>query len=108
MNRVAVGTLPKMDTSNSPTPSAPFADLGIGRSSAAPQRRRAQAMTMSEVRFSAAKNGDVSLLEINTSGRRSVLERVRRLLFGLRIDIVRVESIVREEGILERFEIAEQ
>jgi UTP:GlnB (protein PII) uridylyltransferase len=65
-------------------------------------------MTMSEVRFSAAKNGAVSLLEINTSGRRSVLDRVRGLLYRLRIDIVRVESIVREEGILERFEIAEQ
>jgi len=65
-------------------------------------------MTMSEVRFSAAKNGDMSLLEITTSGRRSVLERVRGLLFGLRIDIVRVESIVREEGILERFQITEQ
>jgi UTP:GlnB (protein PII) uridylyltransferase len=64
--------------------------------------------TMSEVRFSAAKNGDMSLLEITTNGRRSVLDRVRRLLFGLRIDIVRVESIVREEGILERFQIAEQ
>ena len=65
-------------------------------------------MSMSEVRFSAAKNGAVSLLEIITSGRRSVLDRVRGLLFRLRIDIVRVESIVREEGILERFEIAEQ
>ena len=64
--------------------------------------------TMSEVRFSAAKNGDMSLLEITTNGRRSVLDRVRRLLFGLRIDIVRVESIVREDGILERFQNTEQ
>ena len=108
MNRVAVGRLPNMDTHESPTPSATFADLGQRRASAAPGRRRAKAMKMSEVRFTAAKSGETSLLEITTSGRQSVLELVRRLLFALRIDIVRVESIVREEGILERFELAEQ
>jgi UTP:GlnB (protein PII) uridylyltransferase len=65
-------------------------------------------MTISEVRFSAPKSGESSLLEIATSGRRSMLDRVRGLLYRLRIDIVRVESIVRDEGILERFEIVEQ
>jgi hypothetical protein len=64
-------------------------------------------MTTSEVRFSAAKNGPVSLLEITTSGRRSVLDRVRGLLFKLGIQIVRVESLVRDDGIFERFEILE-
>jgi hypothetical protein len=36
-----------------------------------------------------------------------VLDRVRGLLFGLRIEILKVESIVRDEGIVERFEIVE-
>jgi hypothetical protein len=64
-------------------------------------------MTMSEVRLSAAKNGRLSLLEVTTSGRRSVLDRVRGLLFKLGIEIVKVEALVRDEGIFERFEIAE-
>ena len=96
-----------MDSSNCEGRSVP-ADLGIGRPSAAPQRRRVNAMTtMSEVRFSASKNGHVSLLEITTNGRRSVLDRVRGLLFRLGVEIVRVESLVRDEGIFERFEIVE-
>jgi UTP:GlnB (protein PII) uridylyltransferase len=64
-------------------------------------------MPISEVRFSASKSGEVSLLEISTNGRRSMLDRVRALLYRLRIDILRVESIVREEGIVETFEIVE-
>ncbi|HEX4341105.1 MAG TPA: hypothetical protein VH062_34590 [Polyangiaceae bacterium] len=64
-------------------------------------------MSVSEVRYTATKNGQVSLLEITTNGRRSVLERVRGLLFKLGIEIVRVESLVRDEGIFERFEIVE-
>jgi hypothetical protein len=64
-------------------------------------------MTMSEVRFSPGRNR-ASLLEITTNGRKSVLDRVRGLLFGLRIEIVKVESIVLSEGIVERFEIIEQ
>jgi len=64
-------------------------------------------MAMSEVRFNTAKGGRASLLEVTTTGRRSVLDRVRGLLFRLGIQIVRVESLVRDEGIFERFEIVE-
>jgi UTP:GlnB (protein PII) uridylyltransferase len=64
-------------------------------------------MTTSEVRFSAAKTGRTSLLEVTTRGRRSVLDRVRGLLFRLGVQIVKVESLVRDEGIFERFEIIE-
>ena len=65
-------------------------------------------MPTSEVRLSADQRGEVSLLEITTIGRRSVLDRVRGLLFRLGIQILRVESVVREEGIFERFEIVEK
>ena len=65
-------------------------------------------MTTSEVRLSADARREVSLLEITTTGRRSVLDRVRSLLFRLGIQIVRVESVVRDEGIFERFEILEE
>jgi hypothetical protein len=64
-------------------------------------------MTMSEVRFSAAKTGRSSLLEVTTMGRRSALDRVRGVLFRLGVQIVKVESLVRDEGIFERFEIVE-
>lgn len=65
-------------------------------------------MTMSEVRLSTAKSGPTSLLEVTTTGRRSVLSKVRALLFRLGIQIIKVESLVRDEGIFERFEIAEE
>ena len=65
-------------------------------------------MTTSDVRFNTGKNGDSSLLEIATPERRSVLDRVRGLLFGLDVDILKVVSIVRDEGIVERFEIVER
>ena len=65
-------------------------------------------MPRSEVRFSATKSGPSSLLEVTTTGRRSVLERVRGLLFRLGVQIIKVESLVRDEGIFERFEIVEQ
>src|SRR5262245_24641046 len=74
----------------------------------APARKRAPVMTTSDVRFNSGKNGDSSLLEIATPERRSVLDRVRGLLFGLRVDILEVKSIVRDEGIVERFEIVER
>ena len=64
-------------------------------------------MPTSEVRFSTAKSGRTSLLEVTTTGRRSVLDRVRGLLFRLGVQIIRVESLVRDEGIFERFEIME-
>ena len=96
-----------MDSSEQDGCSAPVADLGTSRASAVPQRRRSNAMTTSEVRFSAAKTGRTSLLEVTTTGRRSVLDRVRGLLFRLGVQIVQVESLVREEGIFERFEIVE-
>jgi UTP:GlnB (protein PII) uridylyltransferase len=108
MRQTSVKALPKMmDTPDCDGRTAPIADLGTRRNAAAPQLKRAKAMTMSEVRFSTAKNGHASLLEIITSGRRSVLARVRNLLFKLGIQIVRVESLVRDEGIFERFEIVE-
>src|SRR5678816_4248494 len=73
-----------------------------------PARKRAPVMTTSNVRFNTGKNGDTSLLEIATPERRSVLDRVRGLLFGLHVDILKVVSIVRDEGIVERFEIVER
>ncbi len=65
-------------------------------------------MPTSEVRFSASKIGRTALLEVTTTGRRSVLDRVRGLLFRLGVQIVKVESLVRDEGIFERFEIVEE
>ncbi len=64
-------------------------------------------METSEVRLSENKSEAISLLEIATRERRSVLGRVRALLFDLRVEIVRVESLVKGEGLLERFEIVE-
>jgi hypothetical protein len=94
-----LGTLLKMDSLHAPASSAPHFD-------SAPARKGPSAMTTSDVRFDTRKNG-ASLLEIATPERRSVLDRVRGLLFGLRIDILQVESIVHDDGIVERFEIVE-
>lgn len=60
-----------------------------------------------DVRFMDKAAGIVSLLEIATRTRRSALETVRSLLFDLRVQIVRVESIVQEPGLLERFHVVE-
>lgn len=62
----------------------------------------------SEVRFLPRKASEVlSLLEVVTPRRRSVLEPVRATLFRLRVQIVRVESTVQKEQLLERFLIVE-
>jgi UTP:GlnB (protein PII) uridylyltransferase len=64
-------------------------------------------MGTSEVRFTERINGVVSLLEVATHERRSVLALIRGLLFDLRIEIVRVESVVQGAGLLERFDLVE-
>ena len=98
-----------MDSLNAADGSLPPVDLAVATEEPRlPRIRRADAMTTSEVRFNATKNGEASLLEIATHERKSVLDRVRGLLFGLEIEILKVESIVTENGLLERFEIAER
>ncbi|HVU05770.1 MAG TPA: hypothetical protein VHE30_28675 [Polyangiaceae bacterium] len=62
---------------------------------------------MYEVRFTEKAAGIVSVLEVQAAARRSVLEKVRHLLFELRVQIVRVESTVVESGLLERFHVVE-
>lgn len=64
-------------------------------------------MEQSEIRFTERATGIVSVLEIDRPARASVLELVRRTLFEIRIQIVRVESIVKEERLLERFHVVE-
>jgi hypothetical protein len=64
-------------------------------------------MGLFEVRFTEKAGSIVSVLEVVTAARQSVLERVRALLFDLRVQIVRVESVVQEPGLVERFHIAE-
>lgn len=64
-------------------------------------------MTESEVRLSEKSRGVLSVLEIKTLGRRSCLETVRGLLFEMRVQIVRAESIVEETSLHERFHIVE-
>lgn len=65
-------------------------------------------MGKTDVRFTEKKkDGIVSVLEVERTIRSSVLELVRRTLFDLRIQIVRVESIVKEVGLLERFHLVE-
>lgn len=60
-----------------------------------------------DIRFREKATGIVSILEVDRPARSSVLELVRRTLFDLRIQIVRVESIVKEEKLLERFYLVE-
>jgi hypothetical protein len=60
-----------------------------------------------EVRYTEKAGSIVSVLEIVVAARHSVLEPVRSLLFDLRVQIVRVESVVRDPGLVERFHIAE-
>ena len=64
-------------------------------------------MPESEVRLTDKSGGVLSILEIRTPGRRSSLELVRGLLFEMRVQIVRAESIVEEASLLERFHIVE-
>ena len=64
-------------------------------------------MGLFEVRYIEKAGSVVSMLEVVTSARRSVLESVRALLFDLRVQIVRVESVVHETGLVERFHMAE-
>lgn len=64
-------------------------------------------MPESEVRLTEKSRGVISVLEVRTPARRSYLETVRSLLFDMRIQIVRAESIVEETGLLERFHIVE-
>jgi hypothetical protein len=64
-------------------------------------------MQGTEIRFCARARGIISLLEVASPGRRSVLEAVQRLLFGLRVQIVQVESVVQPDGLLERFHVVE-
>jgi UTP:GlnB (protein PII) uridylyltransferase len=60
-----------------------------------------------EIRLREKHAGVLSVLEVRTPRRRSSLETVRGLLFEMRIQIVRAESIVEEEGLLESFHIVE-
>lgn len=64
-------------------------------------------MSESEVRLREKTSGVLSILEVRTLGRRSSLATVRELLFDMRIQIVRAESIVGAEGLLESFHIVE-
>lgn len=64
-------------------------------------------MPESEVRLTEKSRGVLSVLEIRTAGRRSCLETVRRLLFDMRVQIVRAESIVEEASLFECFHIVE-
>jgi hypothetical protein len=64
-------------------------------------------MYRTAIHFSGEADGIVSLIEIATAGRRSVLETVQRLLFGLRVQIVQVESVAREHNLVERFHVVE-
>jgi hypothetical protein len=64
-------------------------------------------MTESQVRLSEKSRGVLSVLEIKTLGRRSCLEVVRGLLFDMRVQIVRAESIVEETSLHESFHIVE-
>lgn len=64
-------------------------------------------MTDSEVRLSERPGSVLAVLEVRTPGRRSSLEPVRSLLFDMRVQIVRAESIVEEAALLERFHIVE-
>jgi hypothetical protein len=59
-------------------------------------------MGASKIRFTE------TLLEVATAERRSVLGLVRRLLFDLRVEIVQVTSTVRDQGLVERFDVAER
>jgi hypothetical protein len=63
-------------------------------------------MSSFDVRFEEKTTGD-SVLEIVSPARKSTLENVRSVLFDLRIQIVRVESSVRETGLVERFFVSE-
>jgi hypothetical protein len=71
------------------------------------KRIEGKLMGLFEVRFTEKAGSIVSVLEVVTAARLSVLESVRALLFELRIQIVRVESVVQETGLTERFHIAE-
>jgi hypothetical protein len=64
-------------------------------------------MPESEVRLTDKSRGVLSVLEVRTLGRRSCLETVRSLLFEMRVQIVRAESIVEETGLFESFSIVE-
>lgn len=64
-------------------------------------------MAESEVRLTEKSRGVLSVLEIRTPGRRSCLETVRGLLFEMRVQIVRAESVVEEASLCERFHIVE-
>lgn len=64
-------------------------------------------MEQTEIRFQERAKGIVSILEVDRPARSSVLELIRRTLFDLRIQIVRVESIVKPERLLERFHVVE-
>jgi hypothetical protein len=60
------------------------------------------------VGFVPCRAGDVlSLLEVVTPGRRSMLEPIRSVLFRLRVQIVRVESVVHDTHLIERFQLVE-
>lgn len=69
---------------------------------------RPTGMEQSQVRLFPRKGSEIlSLLEVVTPGKRSMLEPIRSALFRLRIQIVRVESVVRDTELLERFQLVE-
>src|SRR5436190_850729 len=68
---------------------------GIGVSARTPKCPKEAVMSSFDVRFEEKTMGD-SVLEIVSPARKSTLENVRSVLFDLRIQIVRVESSVRE------------
>ncbi len=64
-------------------------------------------MSEFEVRLREKTGSVLSVLEVRALRRRSSLATVRELLFDMRIQIVRAESIVEAEGLLESFHIVE-
>jgi len=64
-------------------------------------------MAESEVCLREKPGSVLSILEVRTAGRRSSLATVRGLLFEMRIQIVRAESIVGQESLFESFHIVE-
>lgn len=60
-----------------------------------------------EMHLTENARGIVSLLEIVSPARRSLLGVIQRLLFKLRIQIVQVESSAHEDARVERFHLVE-
>jgi UTP:GlnB (protein PII) uridylyltransferase len=64
-------------------------------------------MTTSDFRLRENARGTLALLEVTHPVRRSTLELLRGVLFELGVQIVRVESTVKEQALRERFYLQE-